>query len=262
MTIFAVIELPYALLGLFVGILVGLTGVGGGSLMTPLLILLFGIHPATAVGTDLLFAGTTKSAGTLVNGINHSVDWRMTGLLACGSLPASALTLFLMSRMDLHDPTADAVIRDVLVAVLLLTSVSLLARRQALALAQRRLRDLSPAGTMALTILTGFVVGVLVSLTSIGAGAIGIVALLILYPRMPIARIVGSDIAHAVPLTLLAGFGHWLMGSVNWPMLGSLLVGSVPGIVAGSYASVHVPERLLRVVLAVTLAVVAIKTVF
>lgn len=228
--------------------------------MTPLLILLFGIHPVTAVGTDLLFAAVTKSAGTLVNGLHRTVAWRVTGLLAAGSLPAAGATLALVSRMGLHDQAANTMIRAVLAAVLLLTALSLVARRYVMVLAQARLLEVGPRGSAVLTIVTGAVLGVLVSLTSVGAGAVGIIGLL-LYPRMPLARIVGSDIAHAVPLTLLAGIGHWIMGSVDWPMLGSLLAGSVPGIVVGSYASVHVPERLQRAVLAGTLIVVAVKTV-
>jgi uncharacterized membrane protein YfcA len=229
--------------------------------MTPLLILLFGIHPVTAVGTDLLFAAATKSVGTLVNGLHRTVAWRVTGLLAAGSLPAAGATLALVSRMGLQDQTANTMIRAVLAAVLLLTALSLVARRHIIALAQARLLDVGPRGSAVLTVATGAVLGVLVSLTSVGAGAVGIIGLLLLYPRMPLARIVGSDIAHAVPLTLLAGVGHWMMGSVDWPLLGSLLAGSVPGIVVGSYASAHVPERLLRAVLAATLIIVAVKTV-
>ena len=153
------IEFPYAVLGLGVGLLVGLTGVGGGSLMTPLLILLFGIHPVTAVGTDLLFAGATKSVGTLVNGLNHTVEWRLTGLLAAGSLPASAITLFLMSHMNLQDDLANNIVRGVLFVALVLTAVALVARRQVLAFAQRRFHGISPGKTVALTVVTGVVVG-------------------------------------------------------------------------------------------------------
>jgi len=255
------IALPYSALGFGVGVLVGITGVGGGSLMTPLLILLFGIHPVTAVGTDLLFAAATKSVGTLVNGLHRTIEWRVTGLLAAGSLPAAAATLVLVSQMNLQEQAANTMVRNVLSAVLMLTALSLIGRKQVMALAQTRFLDVGPLGSSILTVATGAVVGVLVSLTSIGAGAVGIVGLLLLYPRMPIARIVGSDIAHAVPLTLLAGVGHWMIGSVNWPLLGSLLVGSVPGIVIGGYASVHVPERVLRAMLAATLAAVAIKTI-
>ncbi len=255
------IEVPYTALGLGVGLLVGITGVGGGSLMTPLLVLLFGIHPVTAVGTDLLFAAATKSVGTLVNGLNHAVDWRMTGLLAAGSLPATAITLLIVSNLGHGDAMADAIIRYVLVAALLLTALSLLAYKQIGLLTRARHEDPARQRTVTWTIVSGVVLGVFVTLTSIGAGALGIVALLYLYPRTPIARLIGSDVAHAVPLTLLAGFGHWIMGSVNLHLLGSLLAGSIPGIVVGSYAAPRVSERAIRTVLAITLIVVAAKMV-
>ena len=256
------ISLPYTALGFGVGLLVGITGVGGGSLMTPLLILLFGVHPVTAVGTDLLFAAATKSVGTLVNGLKHTVEWRLTGLLALGSLPSTALMLLLISRSGLPDEAAGLIIRLVLFVALLLTAASLVARRHVMAFAHAHLESLSPGRTAILTVVVGAILGAIVSLTSIGAGAVGIVALLLLYPRMPIARIIGSDVAHAVPLTLLAGLGHWMLGSVNVPLLESLLAGSVPGIVIGSYATSHVPERLLRAILAATLTAVAAKMVF
>jgi len=207
--------------------------------MTPLLIMLFGIHPITAVGTDLLFAAATKSVGTLVNGFHRTVAWRVTGLLATGSLPSAAAALFLVSRMNLQEQATSQMIRGVLSAVLLLTALSLVGRPYVMALPHTRLLDVGPRGSAVLTVTTGtmktiVVVGMVVSLTSIGAGAVGINGLLLLYPPMPIARIVASDIAHAMPLTLLAGVGHWIMGSVNWPMLRSVLIGSVPGGVLGS----------------------------
>jgi uncharacterized membrane protein YfcA len=251
------IELPYTILGFVVGLLVGMTGVGGGSLMTPLLILLFGIHPATAVGTDLLFAAVTKSAGTVIHGLNHTVEWRVTGWLALGSLPATALTLFVLSQVGVQNQVAGGIVKATLVVALLLTSASLLLRRQIVGFAAARFDRINQRRTAALTVATGATLGVLVSLSSIGAGAIGIIALLLLYSRLPIARIVGSDIAHAVPLTFLAGTGHWIMGSLNWLVLISLLTGSLPGIIASSYASTWVPDVVLRPILAITLMIVA-----
>ncbi|MCW3477869.1 sulfite exporter TauE/SafE family protein [Limobrevibacterium gyesilva] len=261
MTYPGLIELPFSALGFGVGLLVGLTGVGGGSLMTPLLILLFGVHPVTAVGTDLLFAAGTKTVGTLMNGLHGMVDWRVTARLAAGSLPATALTLFVVSSLDAHNDAAGAVISAILCAALLLTAVSLILRKQILHFAAARLGAVSPHLALVLTVLTGAALGVLVSLSSVGAGAIGIMALLLLYPRLPIARIVGSDIAHAVPLTLLAGIGHWVMGTVQWGLLASLLAGSLPGIVLGSYFAPRIPDLVLRTVLAITLVVVAGKMV-
>ena len=254
----------YSLSGLAVGLLVGLTGVGGGSLMTPLLVLLFGVPPATAVGTDLLYAAATKATGTLVHGLKGSVEWRVTGRLAAGSVPAAAVTLWLLHRYGLHSPGATALLQRLLGAALLITSVALTFRPQLAALAARQnsgLRPASPARTTLWTIVTGAVLGVLVSMTSVGAGAIGVTVLLLLYPKLPTSRIVGSDIAHAVPLTLIAGLGHWLLGSVDWAMLLSLLIGSVPGIAIGSYFSTRAPERLLRNLLAAVLVLVGVRLV-
>lgn len=253
----------YSLSGLFVGFLVGLTGVGGGSLMTPILVLLFNVHPATAVGTDLLYAALTKATGTFVHGLKGTVEWRITGRLAAGSVPAAAITLWFLHAHGMHSQEMSRMIQFVLGAALLLTSLSLLLRPQLAAFAAKRTRALppNPTRTLAATVLTGAVLGVLVSLTSVGAGAIGVTVLLLLYPALSTTRIVGSDIAHAVPLTLVAGVGHWMLGSVDWAMLVSLLIGSVPGIVVGSHLSARAPEGLLRRVLAATLVAVGAKLV-
>jgi hypothetical protein len=253
---FGTIDPLFALSGFFVGLLVGQTGMGGGSLMTPLLILLFGVHPATAVGTDLLYASATKTVGTLVHGLNHTVNWRIVARLASGSIPATALTLLLISHIDITGRSAAGIISSVLGVMLLLTALSLVFRRQFLAFAGDRLTTVAPRHTTLLTVLTGIVLGVLVTISSVGAGALGVTALLLLYPQLPMVIIVGSDIAHAVPLTLLAGTGHWILGSVDWPLLTSLLTGSVPGIIVGSYVSAHVPDAVLRPVLAATLTLV------
>ena len=249
----------YALSGFSVGVLVGMTGVGGGSLMTPLLILLFGIHPATAVGTDLLYAAATKTAGSLVHGLARSIDWTVVRRLAMGSVPATVVTLSALSLIDQQSAAARGLITLVLCGALLLTAVSLIFRNAIVQTWRDRFPALDGRNTATATVVVGVILGVLVSCSSIGAGAIGVVALIILYPQLPMARIVGSDIAHAVPLTLVAGAGHWIMGSVDWHIMGSLLAGSLPGIVLGSYAAVRVPERALRLVLAATLIVVATK---
>ncbi|HUB16488.1 MAG TPA: sulfite exporter TauE/SafE family protein [Acetobacteraceae bacterium] len=246
----------YILSGFCIGLLVGQTGMGGGALMTPILVLLFGVHPAAAVGTDLLYACITKTVGTGVHGANHSVQWPIVARLATGSMPATAVTLLAMSRFDRSSHMASHAISLVLGAMLLLTAVALLFRERILVAAGARLGEPSSRRVDMLTIATGAVLGVLVTISSVGAGAIGVTALLLLYPKLPMARIVGSDIAHAVPLTLLAGVGHWFLGSVNLPMLGSLLFGSIPGIVLGSLLAVRVPDAVLRPILAVTLAVV------
>lgn len=252
----------YVLAGFLVGLLVGQTGVGGGSLMTPLLVLAFGVHPSVAVGTDLLYASATKTVGTLVHGLNHTVNWRIVGRLASGSVPATALTVLVMAHFEVATRDAHGVISTVLGAMLLLTALSLLFRRQLIAFASPHIGRVSPRPTAWLTVAVGAALGILVTISSVGAGAIGVTALLLLYPRMPMAVIVGSDIAHAVPLTLLAGIGHWMLGTVEWPLLVTLLTGSVPGIIIGSYVSAHVPDGYLRPLLACTLLAVGGRLVF
>jgi uncharacterized protein len=253
----------YSASGFFVGMLVGLTGVGGGALMTPLLVLLFGIHPTTAVGTDLLFACITKTGGTLVHGLSNTVDWKITRRLALGSVPATALTLLLLGYFN-HGTNegASGLITTVLGFALILTAVALVFRKRILDFFTTRVGELAEGKTRILTVVLGALLGVLVSLSSVGAGAIGVTVLLILYPRLPVARIVGSDIAHAVPLTLVAGIGHWFLGSIDGSLLSSLLVGSLPGIAIGSYISARVPDRVLRPILASTLAVVGGRLAF
>lgn len=256
-----VIDPLYVTSGFGVGVLVGMTGVGGGSLMTPLLILLFGIHPSTAVGTDLLYAGVTKAGGSAVHGWARSIHWPAVIRLASGSIPASILTLIVLWQLDLDSAAARSLVNVVLSFALLLTAASLIFRRAILESFRWRLERLD-AGTIArATVLVGAMLGVLVSISSVGAGAVGVTALLLLYPQLPMARIVGSDIAHAVPLTLIAGIGHWAMGAIDWHLMGVLLMGSLPGIIIGSYFATRVPETALRLLLAVTLIVVAGKLV-
>jgi len=252
----------YSLSGFVVGALVGFTGVGGGSLMTPLLVLLFGIHPATAVGTDLLYAGLTKISGSLVHGLNGTVDWRITRRLASGSAPAAALTLLGLSHFGAKSGSVGVVITTTLGFALLLTAIVLVFRSWILPRLTRLLDGASEGHIHALTVALGVVLGVLVSISSVGAGAIGVTALLTLYPKLPTVKIVGSDIAHAVPLTLIAGAGHWWIGSVDWNLLVSLLIGSIPGIAIGSYFASRVPDRVLRPVLAGTLALIGGRLVF
>jgi len=249
----------YSVSGFIVGGLVGFTGVGGGSLMTPILVLIFGIAPTTAVGTDLLYAAITKSNGTLVHALNGTIDWRVTRRLAAGSIPATLATLFCLSWFGGDGHQSNSFISSALGVALLLTAASILFRNFLLRYIGRHLEGLSDTATRAITILLGAFLGVLVTVSSVGAGAIGMTVLLALYPRMPAVRLVGSDIAHAVPLTLVAGLGHWLMGGVDWALLGSLLAGSLPGIALGSHLAARVPDRLLRPALASMLAFVGVK---
>ena len=259
MTLLEFVDPLYSLSGLFVGMLVGMTGVGGGSLMTPLLILLFGIHPATAVGTDLLYASATKSAGTMVHGIARTVDWRVVAFLGAGSVPMTAVTIYWLSRQGLETSGTSGLITAVLGGALILTALALIFRLRILAFSAAHIGEIGARGTAMLTVATGGILGVLVSLSSVGAGALGVTALIVLYPRLSMVRIVGSDIAHAVPLTLVAGIGHWQLGSIDWALLVSLLIGSVPGIVIGSYAATRVPEAVLRLTLAAILMAVAAR---
>jgi uncharacterized protein len=249
----------YAVSGLLVGLLVGVTGVGGGSLMTPLLVLVFGFHPSTAVGTDLLFASITKSVGTTIHNAGKSVDWRIVGWLSAGSIPATVLTLIVIGHLGTTSKAVTTMISLVLGVALLLSAVSLIVKDRVIAIAMRRNPDFGLRTSVWLTILVGFVVGVVVSISSVGAGALGTIALLFLYPRLPVVRIVGSDIAHAVPLTLIAGIGHWYLGAVNLRLLESLLVGSIPGILLGSFSARYISEAWLKPALSLVLILVGIK---
>jgi uncharacterized membrane protein YfcA len=256
------IDPVYVVSGMVVGVLVGLTGVGGGSLMTPLLILLFGVHPATAVGTDLLYAAVTKSVGTGVHGVNRNIDWRIVRRLAAGSLPATLVTIVALHHFGATGPRAAALISGILGVALIITATTLVLKGWIVRLAIQRNPDFGLNASVGLTVVTGIVLGVLVSISSVGAGALGTTALMFLYPRLPVTKIIGSDIAHAVPLTLLAGLGHWWLGNINLLLLLSLLTGSIPGIVAGSYLTRFTPEGVLRPLLAAVLLLVAIKLLF
>lgn len=262
----------YSISGFAVGLLVGITGVGGGSLMTPLLVFLFGFKASVAVGTDLLYAAITKTGGVFVHhGKHKSVDWRIVGLLALGSLPMSILTLFAIKHyMDIGKETTGIITYSLGIA-LILTASALLIRAYLLRSSNGKIDDehssIQNAGRFATrweipaTILTGIILGVLVTLSSVGAGALGTVALLFLYPRMSTLKIVGTDLAHAIPLTAVAGLGHWQLGNVDFTLLGSLLIGSLPGIWIGSLLSAKIPEYYLRPVLASVLMLIGLKFV-
>lgn len=256
------VNFAYSLAGLLVGVLIGMTGIGGGSLMTPLLILVFGIHPETAVGTDLLYASATKSVGTGVHSIARSVDWQIVSRLAMGSIPATVIALYGLTLLGPSSHETSGLITGVLGIALFLTAAALLFRGALVRIHADRVGELGRQRTDWATTATGFVLGILVAISSVGAGALGVTALLLLYPRLPMVRIVGSDIAHAVPLTLVAGIGHWFIGSLDWLLLASLLIGSIPGIIVGSFMASRVSEAILRTLLSVILAVVATRLVF
>ena len=253
------IDPHYVIAGFLVGALVGVTGVGGGSLMTPILIVLFGVSPATAVGTDLLFAAATKTVGSLVHGFNRTIDWRVVRRLATGSIPTTGLALVVLSWLNMRTGGAHQIVTAVLSVALLLTAGALIARNKIFSIYSPQLANLSDRSIARLTIAMGAVLGILVSFSSVGAGAIGVTALVLLYPQVRTAQIVGSDIAHAVPLTLIAGLGYGVMGSVDLHTLVSLLAGSLPGIFVGSSISARVPDTALRYLLAAVLIVVGSK---
>jgi len=252
----------YTLSGFLVGLIVGVTGVGGGSLMTPLLVLVFGVSPATAVGTDLLYASLTKSLGGWVHGRNGSVDWKVVGLLSLGSLPAAVITIALLKYLALDEKTLRGLVTGMLSVALLLTASALLLKNQIKRIARRKdgtVYELHHRYLPAATITTGIVVGVLVTVSSVGAGVLGTVALLFLYPRMSAVKVVGTDIVHAVPLTAVAGMGHMALGTVDFVLLASLLLGSLPGIYIGSHLSAKVPEKVLRPLLATMLLIIGAR---
>ncbi|MNJ46902.1 Sulfite exporter TauE/SafE [compost metagenome] len=254
----------FTIAGLVVGFIVGMTGVGGGSLMTPIL-LWFGISPATAVGTDLLYAAITKASGVWVHGKNKNIDWKITGWLTLGSVPAAALTLWFLSSLDADTQAANAVIKQGLAVVLILTALAILFKSKLQAFASKHAGDryhLSGTSLNLLTVVTGVILGVMVSLTSIGAGALGTVALFLLYPFLVTRRLIGTEIAHAVPLTLVAGLGHASMGNMDWSLLGYLLLGSLPGIYFGSHLTGKISDSVLRPCLAGMLLMIGYKLAF
>lgn len=243
-----------------VGFLVGLTGVGGGSLMTPILLIFFNVKAAVAVGTDLLYASITKSVGIFAHGKLGNIDWHIVKLLGLGSVPASIATILFLNTIDIESNMAISAIKFWLGVALIITSAAVLFRNQ--------LKHLSSQGHWiseryipTATIMLGIILGALVTLTSVGAGALGVTALIMLYPKQKITTIVGSDIAHAVPLTLIAGLGHASLGTIDYPLLGTLLIGSIPGIYLGSHMSSKVAEHWVRIALAAILIFVGLKLV-
>jgi uncharacterized membrane protein YfcA len=258
------IQIGLVVAGLAVGCIVGLTGVGGGSLMTPIL-LWFGIPPSTAVGTDLLYAAFTKMGGVYVHDKKKNIDWSITGWLALGSVPAALVTLWILNNLKADTTAVNAVIKYSLGWALLFTSIAILFKKKLLVFSQKHAGDKFHRESKtqnALTIAIGVMLGATVTLTSIGAGALGTVTLFFLYPLLPTPRLVGTEIAHAVPLTLVAGIGHASMGNLDFSILGQLLAGSLPGIYIGSMLSGKVPDLFLRNAIAIMLFFVGYKLVF
>ncbi len=257
------IQMGLVVAGLVVGFIVGLTGVGGGSLMTPIL-LWFKISPTTAVGTDLLYAAITKLGGVYVHNKKRNINWVITGWLSLGSIPAALATLYFLHILKADTTSLNAVIKYSLGWALVFTSVAILFKKKILLFSQKHAGDKFHTESKTQNILTvaiGVLLGITVTLTSIGAGALGTVTLFFLYPLLPTNRLVGTEIAHAVPLTLVAGLGHASMGNLDLPLLGQLLMGSLPGIYIGSMLSGKLPDLYLRNALAIMLFFVGFKLI-
>ncbi|RDL46112.1 sulfite exporter TauE/SafE family protein [Marinomonas piezotolerans] len=248
----------YIVAGLGVGLAVGITGVGGGSLMTPLL-LIFGFPPHIAIGTDLLYAGIAKSTGVYMHAKRGNVNWRIMGAMAAGSLPASFLTVWALSQFE-HPEHYQHLLTSTLGLMLLMTAFVIVFRKQIHALIKPR-SDSQSDGTKAI-FLCGIVLGIFVTLTSVGAGALGTAMMMLLFPAMQARNVVGTDLAHAVPLTLVAGLGHVLLGNVDYYLLAGLLIGSIPAIYIGTKIASYVPNKVLQPVLATALASFGVKYLF
>jgi hypothetical protein len=219
----------------------------------------FGVHPASAVGTDLLYAAATKTGGTVVHGWNKTIDWKIVGRLALGSVPMTALSIVLLYYIGVDSKLSHGIVTKVLGLALLVTAVLLFSRKPLMKWYEEHVPEPNPVLVARLTTLTGAILGLLVTISSVGAGAIGVTALVMLYPRMEARRIVGSDIAHAVPLTLLAGLGHSFLGTVDLHILISMLCGSLPAIIVASIASARMSDTVVRVALGVVLLLVVLR---
>lgn len=262
-------EWGFTLAGLFVGIMVGMTGVGGGSLMTPILIFGFSVQPAIAVGTDLLFAAITKSGGIWAYWKHRVISWTVVKRLATGSVPMTLITLYFLHKTGVSEGQHSELITVALGVALILTSSALLLKGtitnilharagHPVVTALYRIRQDENHKAIA-TIASGAFLGVMVTMSSVGAGALGAVILLFLYPKMKGVEIVATDIAHAVPLTAIAGLGHSAVGTVDWSLLAFLVLGSLPGIYIGSHLGVKIPDTVMRPLLAVILLGVGVK---
>jgi uncharacterized membrane protein YfcA len=258
--------LLYALCGLIVGALVGLTGVGGGSLMTPILVLVFGQSPAMAVGTDLMFSASTKLVATASFGFSRRVDWRIVGRLVIGSVPAAGAVILWFWFNHRPPGAMDQLISRCLAVILALAAAALLLqdplRRLGLKYTATWLKG-AEHHKLALTVTAGTLLGFGVTMTSVGAGALGVAVLVALYPlRLPSDRLVATDIAHALPITAIAAAGHAYLGHVNLRVLACLLVGSIPGVILATRATIRLPPQLTRMLIAIMLALVSERLFF
>ncbi len=254
-----IFSLPLTLTGLGVGFLVGLTGVGGGALLTPVLIFGFHVAPIVAVGTDLLFAAITKSVGAVTHARQATVHWRIVKLLLLGSIPSAIISVIILSSLQSSIGDLDGLIRNIIGVTLVITAVGLLLKKPVCVSESAAISsEISQRRSIA-TVIAGAVLGFLVTFSSIGAGAIGVVVLCWLYPQLSIGKVIGTDIVHAVGLTFVASIGHMQLGSVDYSLLMALLLGSLPGIYIGSRLSVFVPEKIMKRVMAGLLVIIGIN---
>lgn len=253
--------LLYILAGALVGFIVGITGIGGGALMTPLL-LLFGFPPNIAVGTDLMYASITKAAGVVSHHKKKHVEWKLVKLLALGSIPAALITGYCLQDLFSDSTNYESLIKSSLGVMLLLTAFVVMFRKQLQRFVISNKTGKKDNNRDFLTFIMGIILGILVTLTSVGAGAIGTAVLMLLYPALRSSHIVGTDIAHAVPLTACAGLIHMALGNVDFSLLLALLIGSIPAIQLGSKVSHHLPDHVLRPLLASILLFLGTKYAF
>lgn len=256
-------DIAYIASGFLVGAIIGMTGVGGGSLMTPILLLGFNIPAAVAVGTDLLYAALTKSTGIFVHHARKTIDWKIVRLLSIGSIPSACLSVFILRYMSESGINYERLITATLSFALILTSLTLFFKERIGSMVWggrfSGMGDLCRRLTKPLTILSGALIGGLVTLSSVGAGVLGAAVIFLLYPRLSTVSIVGTDLAHAVPITAIAGIGHMHLGTVNYGLLGALLIGSVPGIYLGSNLAYYLPEKIMRPIMAGVLMLIGIR---
>jgi uncharacterized membrane protein YfcA len=256
----------YMLAGGSVGFVVGMTGVGGGSFMTPIL-LGFGFSPATAIGTDLLYAAITKSGGVITHARQRSVDWKVVSLLVMSSIPASLVTTLALRHLQKTGFDYSAILTSALGIMLMITSLVLFFRtllireRHHLADSHSSIGEFERRHAGWLTFVMGVIVGVMVTLSSVGAGAVGATVLMMLYPRMPMIRVIGTDLAYAVPLTAVAGLGHMQLGHIDYWLLLSLIAGSLPCIWLGTKMANRVPEKIMQRIMASILLLLGIRYV-
>lgn len=252
--------IKYVFTGAAVGFAVGLTGVGGGSLMTPMLIM-FHFPPHIAIGTDLIYAAGTKASGVFAHAKQATINWSIVLRLGMGSIPASLITIYFLKNIFGSPEQYQDILLTTLGIMLVLTALVILFKpllNRSFALSEREFTKLKRYQAP-LTVLMGALLGVAVTLTSVGAGAFGAAILMTLYPRLSPVTIIGTDIAHAVPLTLIAGLGHMQLGNVDFMLLSCLLIGSLPAIHFGSRMSKRVPSHILQAVLATLLLVIGFK---